>query len=163
MTDEELLWHAFLAGFRESGEGFNGEVSYTSSAKPTERRLKSRFNALREAGKIRNLTPAISDENIPLIGEGSSHISLTGRNGEYRLIEESLNVAHIDDHEVILQKAVYPDKPELRKHQWHAFCTSYFGEGVPTEERVLARNTSFYGAVADAIDAYGNSREHTSG
>jgi hypothetical protein len=71
MSDDKLLWKAFLAGFRESGEGWNGEVAYWDNPESVERRLKAKFEALREADKIESLVPA---------GSGSNSESASGGN-----------------------------------------------------------------------------------
>lgn len=54
MTDTDLLWQAFLAGFDESGEGFNGEYldeKYRGWSEAFVREMRPAFEEwLREHG-----------------------------------------------------------------------------------------------------------------
>lgn len=81
----------------------------------------------------------------------------------YELHEASITTFEIGDHIIALIRAEYPDEPGLERRKWHAYCTEYFGDAVPREDRVRAVDTSFNVAAARAVDEYANSRSYSGG
>ena len=49
--EQERLWTAFLAGFKESGEGLNGEMMW-GNQDAYLRHLRARFEELHDSGEF---------------------------------------------------------------------------------------------------------------